>query len=310
MYRPCPMTAIDLPLSSYAPRKLQVEGRKRSFFDSCLLDLKSWLYRLPSQLKLSKAGTPPNKFPQAYTLCMVYHTTIILLAKPYLQVTAKSTASQLAQSPSSQRTSRPDSRELPDHVSVKANEIYLDSAQQICSIGDQYRQAFGSFRQSPITATHCTLSASIALLYHCNQRRAVDDSMKRKFESCVQTLQELSRSWAPARSFFLSLSGMIQRRLCSLENSTGNDRKQTQTSATGSSSLHDARLSVSPEQFDANRDNPLAKVNWNWPSFADAEFPLGDLDVPEELLDLYTWPDFSSSFGYGTPNHNSQGAFE
>jgi hypothetical protein len=35
----------------------------------------------------------------------------------------------------------------------------MDAAQEICLLGEQYRKTFGSFRQFPVTPTHCTLSA-------------------------------------------------------------------------------------------------------------------------------------------------------
>ncbi|KAJ4229085.1 hypothetical protein NW759_003811 [Fusarium solani] len=57
--------------SLYAPKKLSLGDQRRNFFDSTLLGLKSWLYGLCTELKPIQGGIP-NKFPQAYTLCMTF----------------------------------------------------------------------------------------------------------------------------------------------------------------------------------------------------------------------------------------------
>ncbi|KAI8655560.1 Zn(2)-C6 fungal-type domain-containing protein [Fusarium keratoplasticum] len=60
--------------SLYAPKKLPPGDQQRNFFDSILLELKSWLYGLCTKLKPIQGGIP-NKFPQAYTICMPAPTT-------------------------------------------------------------------------------------------------------------------------------------------------------------------------------------------------------------------------------------------
>ncbi|WAO94690.1 Zn(2)-C6 fungal-type domain-containing protein [Fusarium falciforme] len=60
--------------SLYAPKKLSVGDQWRNLFDSTLLELKSWLYGLCTELKPIKGGVP-NKSPQPYTLCMLASTT-------------------------------------------------------------------------------------------------------------------------------------------------------------------------------------------------------------------------------------------
>ncbi|RSM08779.1 hypothetical protein CEP52_004453 [Fusarium oligoseptatum] len=123
----------------YAPKKLSVGDQRRNFFDSTLLELKSWLYGLCTELKPIQGGAP-NRFPQAYTLGMVYHTVVILLARPYIQ---RSRPSSSPRAPEQQ----------VDPLTQKAVTTYLEAARSTSSLGDQYRQVFGSFRKSPLVAT-------------------------------------------------------------------------------------------------------------------------------------------------------------
>ncbi|PWY90725.1 hypothetical protein BO70DRAFT_392410 [Aspergillus heteromorphus CBS 117.55] len=169
--------------SQSAPKRPTHDGHKRTLFDSCLLALRNWYYSLPPELKPVGAGKA-NQFPQAYTLCMVYHTAVILLTKPYLKDSgspAPSRAQQLQQDPSTQ----------------KPWTLHIEAANNICSLGEQCRQVFGGFRKSPIAATHCTLSAALALLYPQSQSLQ-DTGLKNidmdKVKSCLNTLQELSQS--------------------------------------------------------------------------------------------------------------------
>ncbi|KAB8260927.1 hypothetical protein BDV32DRAFT_158596 [Aspergillus pseudonomiae] len=187
-------------LNLYAPKRLAHGGQKRSFFDSCLLALKTWCYGLPPELKPVRSGTP-NKFPQAYTLCMIYNTAIILLTKPYLADHGS------RRSPSPQQPQQP-----LDSLAQKASTIQLEAAKQIGSLGEQYREVFGSFRKSPITATYCSLSAALALLnpYPQGAQDAGPGNIDmEKVNSCLKTLQELSESWVPAGKYHCSLVRMI-----------------------------------------------------------------------------------------------------
>ncbi|SPO07213.1 uncharacterized protein DNG_09907 [Cephalotrichum gorgonifer] len=188
-------------LNLYAPKRLTLEGQRRAFFDSSLLALKSWQYGLPAELKPVKGGTP-NTFPQAYTLSMVYHTATVLLAKPYITET---TGPKPIGLPRQQCESTA--------LAQKASAISLDAARQICLLGDQYREQFDSFRKSPITATHCALSAILTLLHRgqTNGPKAGNVEMD-KVESGLRTLQELSTSWIPARRYHSHIERMLQER--------------------------------------------------------------------------------------------------
>lgn len=130
---------------------------------------------------------------------MVYHTAIILLARPYVQ----SRAFGVGDSASSE----------PDALIIKAQAILLEAARSISSLGDQYRKVFGSFRRSPITATHANLSAALALF---NPRGAnkpgtrCNPSDDPRIKSCLQTLEELSVAWTPPRKYLSSVLKMIQ----------------------------------------------------------------------------------------------------
>ncbi|KID91377.1 Transcription factor, fungi [Metarhizium guizhouense ARSEF 977] len=183
-------------LNLYSPRKLSPAGQRRGFFDSCLLWLKHWLYCLCIDLKPLHGGVP-NQFPQAYTLCMVYHTAIILLARPYVQSRAFEDSASLE----------------PDALVIKAQDLLLEAARSISSLGDQYRKVFGSFRRSPITATHANLSAALALFNPQGvdrPRARFNPSDDPRIKSCLQTLEELSVAWTPPRKYLSSVLKMMQ----------------------------------------------------------------------------------------------------
>ncbi|QKX63402.1 uncharacterized protein TRUGW13939_10572 [Talaromyces rugulosus] len=178
----------------YSPKPAH-GNRKRSFFDSCLLTLNTWHYDLSPELKPLR-GAISTRFPQAYTLCMTYHTSVLLLAKPYLR----------------------DSQDLSQHqidadsITTKAEDLYKETAKQICSLSEQYRKTWGSFRQSPITATHCTLSAALGLFRTLSQEKekeSVVDAVLKNFETCLKTLQELSVAWTPPRKYYHNLRRMM-----------------------------------------------------------------------------------------------------
>lgn len=162
---------------------------------SCLLWLKSWLYSLPTSLKPVQGGDL-NRLPQAYTLCMVYHTAVILLARPYIQ---------------SLRTSN--SLEPPDPLVAKAFTIIIEAARSISSLNEQYHRTFDNFQRSPITTTHTNLSAALALLNprcqsQCKPRLSQADEANIK--SCIQTLDELSTAWMPPGKYHCSILRMMQ----------------------------------------------------------------------------------------------------
>ncbi|GAB1200341.1 hypothetical protein APSETT444_009711 [Aspergillus pseudonomiae] len=160
--------------SSYTGRICSMlEHQRPAFLKSCLLDLRSWFYDLPTELRIDRA----NDIPQAYTLHMVYHTARILLAKPFIM------------------------REIPpskpkNETTDLAHSICRESARSICLVAQKYRHTFGGYHLSPITATHCTLSAALVLLDETENLNA--PSHKNKLTLCLTVLDELSKSWYPA----------------------------------------------------------------------------------------------------------------
>ncbi|KAL4937366.1 hypothetical protein BDV06DRAFT_215940 [Aspergillus oleicola] len=202
-------------LSLWAP-KLRLKADQRSpFLKSCLLDLKSWLYDLPSELRIDRPT--PNNIPQAYTLHMVYHTTRIILARPFLPT--KKDDSSNAQTAIDEATSS------TSEITKLALSVSRESARAVCLAGHKFRTVFGSFQQSPITATHCTLSAALVLLGEFEAEAAATTaklsnsdsdstgppmtSLKNKLKLCLTVFEELGGSWHTARHIAHNL-----RRLC------------------------------------------------------------------------------------------------
>lgn len=159
-------------------------SQKRSFFETCSLQLRTWIYDLPSDLRLERLDE--DSLPHAFTLHMVYNTVCILLCRPYL-------------SPK-------------NDVSIvkKAKDLLHSSAKQICAIARKNRRAFGSFRQSPITATHCTLSAALVLIQQTDEKRQT--SIADDISICLQVLDELSTAWDTARRIRANLVKLIRTR--------------------------------------------------------------------------------------------------
>lgn len=71
---------------------------------------------------------------------------------------------------------------------------------------------FGSFRRSPISVTHCTLSAVLTLLNARNNKwdGVVEASNNKNIELGLKVLEELSVSWNPARRFRQSLQKLYR----------------------------------------------------------------------------------------------------
>ncbi|PKX93393.1 Zn(II)2Cys6 transcription factor [Aspergillus novofumigatus IBT 16806] len=179
-------------MSLWAPKPALNQHQRPAFLKSCLLDLKTWFYDLPPALRTDQ----PNHLPHAYTLHMVYHTARILLAKPFT-VRHQSVSSD-ADTKSGGQTQ------------TQAQSVSTDSARAICTIAQKYRQHFGSFHLSPITATHCTLSAATVLLEDIDGD--VAPSQKTRLEVCVGVLEELARSWQPARHIGNNLRRLLSAR--------------------------------------------------------------------------------------------------
>lgn len=189
--------------------KPKCQGSLRSaFLDSCYLKLKTWIYDLPPELRLDRLDA--NSLPQAFTLHMVYSTACILLARPYLAPAASINNGGM------NSTNSVDEKFEGDFK--KADVLLQTSAKQICSTARKYRRVFGSFRRSPITATHCTLSAALVFLRSAKTRAVLDTSGEPSssfntddIRLCLDVLDELSTSWDTARRIRLNLLKLIKK---------------------------------------------------------------------------------------------------
>ncbi|KAK1970068.1 nitrogen assimilation transcription factor nirA [Colletotrichum sublineola] len=115
---------------------------------------------------------------------MVYHTCCILLFKPFLIRPKEAPAG-------------------PKTETVKrAEELCVESAKRICQAGKKYKQVFGSFRKSPISATHCILTATLVLIQYARPDPEFANTGRPcctlYIEACLDFLRELSTSWKPA----------------------------------------------------------------------------------------------------------------
>ncbi|OTB09486.1 hypothetical protein M426DRAFT_316032 [Hypoxylon sp. CI-4A] len=207
----------------YSP-KSRMQGKERDMFVSTmLLDLKSWYYDLPKELNLEYHGIVQDQ-PAIYTLHMVYHTSIILLMKPTLL------ASQ----------------------DKSARKISYQAAVDICNVASRYRRKFSSFRQSPITATHCTLSAVLILINANNNRWQGTNpaNNNRNIDIGLTVLEELSDSWYPAKRIRQSLVKL---------------HKPTREIATRGSVPRDSSTEESHEEHSGESSTPYSS------SFADSQ---------------------------------------
>ncbi|GKZ24711.1 hypothetical protein AbraIFM66951_004123 [Aspergillus brasiliensis] len=172
-------------LSVWGPKPLVKESERPEFLESSLLALGSWFYDLPQNLRIDRS----NSVPQAYTLHMIYHTTKILLAIPFLL--------------------SPGDYDMPgpkNETAEKARTVSRDSAKTMCVVAQKYCRAFGNFRRSPISAMHSTLIAARIILDEpdCPSKR-------NQLRMCLAVLDRLSKSWYPARHIANNL-----RKLCPL----------------------------------------------------------------------------------------------
>ncbi|KAJ5162551.1 fungal-specific transcription factor domain-containing protein, partial [Penicillium coprophilum] len=190
-------TLEKILVNIYGPRKISSGVEMQCLFDTYLLELKRWKYSIPPELKVDRS-TKKNMFPHAFILNMTYHTSIILLCKPFLPKQKQGYG--LAE---------------PHNGVEKAAETAIllcaESAKEIAILSQQYRSTFGSFRRSPVTATHCTLSAALVTfqLHHLGHTQG-QTSTKHLLETFSKTLEELSDSWFPARRYWNSIRQMAQ----------------------------------------------------------------------------------------------------
>ncbi|RAH70196.1 Zn(II)2Cys6 transcription factor [Aspergillus aculeatinus CBS 121060] len=169
--------------SLWAPRHLTKPPERLNLLRTCLLDLRTWFYDLPQELRIDRS----NDVPHVYTLHMLYHTARILLTRPFIVHSAEH-----------QRAAG------SSELMTVAKAVWRESAKAMCLTAQKYRRVFQSFHRSPISAMHCTLCAAVALLEDHESPSNVTH-----LASCITVLDELSTSWHPALLIRNNL-----RRLC------------------------------------------------------------------------------------------------
>lgn len=137
---------------------------------------------------------------------MVYHQAVMLLCCPFISHYYKpekegDAAQQLAEVDDNS----------PESIRLhKALSSCSSSVRSVCIIAQKYRQVFGSFKLSPMTATHCTLSTALIIIELCcagkpsPKHYPPDDgsynlSPHSAVALCFQVLRELSTSWDIAK---------------------------------------------------------------------------------------------------------------
>ncbi|KAJ5625387.1 hypothetical protein N7510_001696 [Penicillium lagena] len=203
-------------LSLWSPKPLLHPHQRAAFFESCILDLKTWYYDLAPELKIDRPSGQ-SQFPHAYTLCMVYHTVYILLCGPFLSKHPHVTEKNQNPSP------LPPSKTKPPRTSSLAKQAQ-----------SKYRQVFGSFRLSPITPTHSILSAALTIIDSgCSASPSLPGtgtgdsssscsspgpSRTTALALCLQVLRELSTSWNIAKRIGRNLEKLYCQKLnCAAE---------------------------------------------------------------------------------------------
>ncbi|KAJ5966655.1 hypothetical protein N7501_002903 [Penicillium viridicatum] len=207
-------------LSFWSPKPLLQPKQRFAFFDSCVLELKTWYYDLAPELKVERPSGP-SRFPHAYTLCMLYHTVCILLCVPFL---SNQSASQDVGNHTDSQTQQNSSNNDPESACrQKITTICSNSARGMCIVAQKYRQTFGSFELSPITATHCMLSAASIIIEKCcvdyamrsgtGNQASRGPSPQAAVGLCLQVLRELSTSWDIAKRIGRNLEKLYCERL-------------------------------------------------------------------------------------------------
>ncbi|KAF2014565.1 hypothetical protein BU24DRAFT_482070 [Aaosphaeria arxii CBS 175.79] len=161
-----------------------------------MFTLRGWYYSLSKEFKIRPNNINRDQplLPQVCVLNMVYYTSVVLLAKPFLR---------------SGKGEAPESNE----VLRAASSACLEAATEICLLGERYREVFGSFRRSPLTATHCTLTAALVImLVRDDPVGTWPQADRTKLGGCLQTLHELSISWGPPLRYWRTLTKMINQR--------------------------------------------------------------------------------------------------
>lgn len=184
-------------MALYGPKTRRLPCHDIPQISTFLSALQEWLDALPPKFYINFKSTPKDgcRIPQAYTLHMVYYTSIIIVTKAF-----------------SNRTCSPESRlacphatpcpELRDRLRLQCHE----AARHISLLGDMYRAVFGSFRRSSLSTMHCTLTAAQVLLCVHRFWGGPPREVPMYFQSCMDTLEEMSASWITARRFRQALA--------------------------------------------------------------------------------------------------------
>ncbi|KAJ5085126.1 hypothetical protein N7532_009897 [Penicillium argentinense] len=204
--------------SLWSPKPLIHAHQRSAFFDSCILELKTWYYDLPSELKIDRS-TGPSRFPHAYTMLMVYHTAFILLCGPFI---SKHTHGSEKNETGKQKFH--EEKKTSDHSRTeKALASCGSSIRAMCIVIQKYRQTFGNFKLSAITATYCTLSAALTIIENCctmenKTKPSPSEDGQRSISPhvavglCLQVLRELSTSWNIAKRIGRNLEKLYTQR--------------------------------------------------------------------------------------------------
>lgn len=164
---------------------------------------------------------------------------------------------------------------------LESRKISYQAASEICSVAQKYRKTFGSFRQSPVTATHCTLSAVLTLLNaaHHSWEGISMTVNNRNIELGLTVLEELSVCWNMAKRIRQNLQKLYQPLR------PGIDRAQN---------IHSLYV---PPIFDAGMNNTEEKASTEplpadrAPPTSEKEWPLYSPDNAGQLLNAFMdWP--------------------
>lgn len=269
----------------YAPNQSLTSSGKASFFDSCLLTLQDWFFSLPRELRIRPSDRSDLlcSSPHVFILHMVYHTSLILLVKPFIPLS-------LFQSPVKAQPKDP--IESSQDIQSRALITCREAAANICYIGDLYRKRFGSCRRSPLTATHCTLMACLVNLHLSDQDVGGTSQATAGLKSCMLTLRELSDAWTPPRRYWENLTrtaANIQHAGKSARETTNHPSKAALLGKRGNEprplSIVDSMIASSPAPESLVSDNSIGNDQVGDP-FSDAAWSFDDMESSVDFGNL------------------------
>lgn len=196
-----------------------------------------------------------------------------------------------------------------------ARKISYAAAISICTVGSKYRKTFHSFHQSPITATHCTLSAVLTLIEAFNHHWEDVNiaNTKNSIELGLTVLQELSDSWYPAKRIHQNLDKLWRsarffstrghhsvaskgevashRRVTDRQINGGDDRTIPTTNEADPNSASEPTLTSTASHAIATREAPSQESTPMFEEFSFLDPALGDpsLSVGLDLLDNFSY---------------------